>query len=129
MCRGCEVWTPTCGYKRPLEHPAGTRALPSFCLPLEKGSSCSQCHFPSPPPLQRSERPHACMRTHFSRSITEESSRDTHQTRRPLFPLGWEGHQKLSNHHSEKILWDNKTEGIRVKDTRCLNPTLSLPIP
>ena len=60
----------------------------------------------------------------FSRSVTEETCIDTHQTRRPLFPLGWEGHQKLSNHHSEKSLSENKTEGIRVKGVKRLNPSV-----
>lgn len=70
--------------------------------------------------------------TNFSRSVTEKTCIDTHQTRRPLFPLGWEGHQKLSNHHSEKSLSENKTEGIRekgVKKTESLGSPLAFQSP
>lgn len=95
-----------------------------FLSALEQG--CSQpCrvlhHTPNFSHTPQSNCLDACAHTHSSRSLIEQSSTDTHQTRRPLFPLGWEGHQKLSNHHSEKTLWDDKTEAIGMKEVRWLN--------
>lgn len=116
-------------------HPVGTRGLPalSACLWREEAAagdsvtstttSLSLAH------KGVSACAHAGTQTHththnFSRSTIKEAFVDTHQTRRPLFPLGWEGHQKLSNHHSEKTLSENKTERIRVKEAKWLNPSV-----
>ena len=126
---------PTFGCEHPPEHPAGTRALPplSACLCREEAAAqsitptslLSRAHTKKyvPAHMHAHKHTHTCTPTcNFSRSITEETSIDTHQTRRPLFPLGWEGHQKLSNHHSEKTLLENKTERIRVKEATWLTP-------
>lgn len=134
---GCKMegGIPTFGCEHPPEHPAGTRALPplSACLCREEAAAqsitptslLSRAHTKKyvPAHMHAHKHTHTCTPTcNFSRSITEETSIDTHQTRRPLFPLGWEGHQKLSNHHSEKTLLENKTERIRVKEATWLTP-------
>ena len=130
---GGRVLTLCC--EHPPEHPAGTRGLPSLsaCLWREEAASLSIASTTTSLSLAHREVSacaHTRARTHththtFSRSTIKEASIDTHQTRRPLFPLEWEGHQKLSNHHSEKTLSENKTERIRVKEAKWLNPSVS----
>lgn len=96
-----------------------------LCLPVSGARMQPACRVPPHPhfsPTHQEVIAYMHVRTPSVKSLAEQSSIDTHQTRRPLFPLGWEGHQKLSNHHSEKTLWDDKTEGIGMKEVRWLNP-------